>query len=80
MTTYLGKSCSFCLPRVPFINCRQFMYLVILNQNQHKEISNINYPRKSILRSQNQDDINLDSSENMKCSIFSDFVVMFSPR
>ena len=29
MTTYLGKSCSFCLPRVPFVNCRQFMYLVI---------------------------------------------------
>ena len=29
MTTYLGKSCSFCLPRVPFGNCRQFMYLVI---------------------------------------------------
>ena len=29
MTTYLGKSCSFRLPRVPFINCRQFMYLVI---------------------------------------------------
>ena len=29
MTTYLGKSCSFCLPRVPFINCRQFMYLAI---------------------------------------------------
>ena len=28
MTTYLGKSCSFCLPRVPFVNCRQFMYLV----------------------------------------------------
>ena len=27
--TYLGKSCSFCLPRVPFVNCRQFMYLVI---------------------------------------------------
>ena len=25
----LGKSCSFCLPRVPFVNCRQFMYLVI---------------------------------------------------
>ena len=24
MTTYLGKSCSFCLPRVPFVNCRQF--------------------------------------------------------
>ena len=20
MTTYLGKSCSFCLPRVPFVN------------------------------------------------------------
>ena len=30
MTTYLGKSCSFGLPRVPFVNCRQFMYLVIL--------------------------------------------------
>ena len=29
MTTYLGKSCSFCLPRVPFVNCCQFMYLVI---------------------------------------------------
>ena len=29
MTIYLGKSCSFCLPRVPFVNCRQFMYLVI---------------------------------------------------
>ena len=29
MTTYLGKSCSFCLPRVPLVNCRQFMYLVI---------------------------------------------------
>ena len=29
MTTYLGKSCLFCLPRVPFVNCRQFMYLVI---------------------------------------------------
>ena len=29
MTTYLGKSCSFCLPRVHFVNCGQFMYLVI---------------------------------------------------
>ena len=29
MTTYLGKSCSFGLPRGPFVNCRQFMYLVI---------------------------------------------------
>ena len=29
MTTYLGKSCSFCLPRAPFVDCRQFMYLVI---------------------------------------------------
>ena len=28
MITYLGKSCSFCLPRVPFVNCRQFMYLI----------------------------------------------------
>ena len=27
--TYLGKSCSFGLLRVPFVNCRQFMYLVI---------------------------------------------------
>ena len=26
---YLGKSCSFGSPRVPFVNCRQFMYLVI---------------------------------------------------
>ena len=29
MTTYLGESCSFGLPRVPFVNCRRFMYLVI---------------------------------------------------
>ena len=29
MTTYLGKSCSFGLPRVPLVNCRRFMYLVI---------------------------------------------------
>ena len=29
MTTYLGKSCSFGFPRVPFVNCRQFIYLVI---------------------------------------------------
>ena len=29
MTTYLGKSSSFGLPQVPFVNCRQFMYLVI---------------------------------------------------
>ena len=29
MTTYLGKSCSFCLPRVPFVGCRQFVCLVI---------------------------------------------------
>ena len=29
MTIYLGKSCSFGLPRVPFENCRQFMHLVI---------------------------------------------------
>ena len=29
LVSYLGKSCSFCLPRVPFVNCRQFMYLVI---------------------------------------------------
>ena len=26
MTTYFGKSCSLGLPRVPFVNCRQFMY------------------------------------------------------
>ena len=29
MTTCLGKSCSFGLPRMPFVNCCQFMYLVI---------------------------------------------------
>ena len=29
MTTCLGKSCSFGLPRVSFINCCQFMYLVL---------------------------------------------------
>ena len=29
MITYLGNSCSFGLPRVPTVNCRQFMYLVI---------------------------------------------------
>ena len=29
MTTYLGKSCSFGLPRVLFVNCRKFTYLVI---------------------------------------------------
>ena len=29
MATYLGKSCSFGLPRVHFVNCRQFVYLVI---------------------------------------------------
>ena len=26
MTTCLGKSCSFALPQVPFVNCFQFMY------------------------------------------------------
>ena len=26
MTTYLGKSCSFGLPRVPFVNCYVFSY------------------------------------------------------
>ena len=29
MTPCLGKSCSFGLPRVPFVNCCHFMYLVI---------------------------------------------------
>ena len=29
ITTWLGKSCSFSLPRVPFLNCCQFKYLVI---------------------------------------------------
>ena len=29
MTTYLGKSCSFGLKRVHFVNWRRFMYLVI---------------------------------------------------
>ena len=26
MTTCLGKSCSFGLPQVPFVNCCHFMY------------------------------------------------------
>ena len=30
MTTYLGKSCSFGLLRVPFVNCRQFMYMYLV--------------------------------------------------
>ena len=29
MIRCLGKSCSFGLPRMPFVNCCQFMYLVI---------------------------------------------------
>ena len=29
MTTCPGKSCSFGLPRVLFVNCCQFLYLVI---------------------------------------------------
>ena len=29
MATFQGKSCSFGLPGVPFVNCYQFMYLVI---------------------------------------------------
>ena len=29
MATCLEKSCSFGLPRVHFVNCCQFMYLVI---------------------------------------------------
>ena len=29
LMTYFVKSCSFGLPRVPFVNCCQFMYLVI---------------------------------------------------
>ena len=29
MTTYVGKSSSFGIPRVPFVNCCQFMFLVI---------------------------------------------------
>ena len=29
MTICLGKSCSFGLPGVPFVNCCQFIYLVI---------------------------------------------------
>ena len=27
MTTYLGKSCSFGLPRVPFVNCLSSVYV-----------------------------------------------------
>ena len=29
MTTCLGKSYSFGLPHVPFVNCYQFKYLVL---------------------------------------------------
>ena len=29
MTTCLGMGCSFGLPRVPFVNCCQFIYLVV---------------------------------------------------
>ena len=29
MATYLGKNYSFGLPRVPFVNCCQLMYLVV---------------------------------------------------
>ena len=29
MTTCLGKSCSFALPRLSFVNFSQFMYLVL---------------------------------------------------
>ena len=29
MTTCLGKRCSFGLPRVPFVNCFQFMYFFL---------------------------------------------------
>ena len=29
MTTCLGKSCAFGLLRVAFVNCCQFMYLVV---------------------------------------------------
>ena len=30
MTICLGKSCSFDLPRVPFVNCCQFMYMYLV--------------------------------------------------
>ena len=30
MTTCLGKSCSFGLPSVLFVNCCQFMYSILL--------------------------------------------------
>ena len=29
MATCLGKSCSFGLPRVTFVNCCQYIYLVV---------------------------------------------------
>ena len=29
MTTCLGKNCSFGLPRMPFKNCCQYMYLIV---------------------------------------------------
>ena len=30
MTTCLEKSCSLSLPRVPFVNCCQFMYMYLV--------------------------------------------------
>ena len=29
MTTCLGESCSFGLPRMPFVNCCRFGYLLV---------------------------------------------------
>ena len=29
VAAYLGRGCSFCLPRVPFVGCRRFVYLVV---------------------------------------------------
>ena len=50
MTTYLEKSCSFGLPRVPFVNCRQFMYLeYFLNSEFYKMLSCILYHYSKLL-------------------------------
>ena len=51
MTTYLGKSCSFGLPRVPLVNLRQFMYLVIsllVLQFKATTVNRLNYNRRKL--------------------------------
>ena len=50
MTTCLGKSCSFGLPRVPFVNCCQFMYLVISLLGIPMHALHVELLKKKVLR------------------------------